>query len=108
VHLGSTRVMTVVTAELEAPYPDRPNEGSFKFSVEFSPMASPAFEPGKPGEDAIELGRIIERSLRQSHAIDPEALCVLAGRKVGASPPGSHHLCCLVLSVPRSIHHCLT
>ena len=47
-------------------------------------MASPAFEPGRPGEAAIELARLIERSLRESRAIDTEALCVLAGRKVCA------------------------
>ena len=49
VALGETRVMAVVTAELEAPYPDRPNEGSIRFNVEFSPMASPTFQPGRPG-----------------------------------------------------------
>lgn len=45
-------------------------------------MASAAFEPGKPGEDAIEVARLVERSLKQSHAVDTEALCVVAGRKV--------------------------
>lgn len=38
--------MAVVTATLEAPFGDRGNEGSLRFNVEFSPMASPAFEPG--------------------------------------------------------------
>jgi hypothetical protein len=81
--MGSTRVMSVVSASLESPFPDRPNEGSIRFNVELSPMASPFFEPGRPGEEAIELARLVERGLRQSHAIDQEALCVLAGRKVG-------------------------
>ncbi len=53
-----------------------------RFNVEFSPMASAAFEPGKPGEDAIEVARLVERSLKQSNAVDVEALCVVAGRKV--------------------------
>ena len=75
--------MTVVTAALEAPYPERPNEGPIRFNVEFSPMASPSFEPGRPGETAVEVARLIERGLRQSGAIDQEALCVMAGRKVG-------------------------
>jgi exosome complex component RRP45 len=56
-----------------------------RFNVEFSPMASSAFEPGKPGEDAIEVARLVERSLKQSHAVDTEALCVVAGRKVRSS-----------------------
>jgi exosome complex RNA-binding protein Rrp42 (RNase PH superfamily) len=74
--------MTAIAATLEAPFPDRPSEGSIRFNVELSPMASPAFEPGRPGEDAIELARLVERGLKQSHSIDTEALCVLAGRKV--------------------------
>lgn len=44
--LGRTRVMAVVAATLDAPFGDRGNEGSLRFNVEFSPMASPAFEPG--------------------------------------------------------------
>lgn len=60
----------------------RPNEGSLRFNVEFSPMASPNFEPGRPTETANELARLIERGLRETKAVDVEALCVLAGRKV--------------------------
>ncbi len=45
-------------------------------------MASPYFEPGRPTDDALELARLVERGLRQSRAIDEEALCVIAGRKV--------------------------
>ncbi|KAF5842080.1 ribosomal protein S5 domain 2-type protein [Dunaliella salina] len=82
--LGTTRVMTVISAVLEAPFPDRPNEGSIRFNAEFSPMASPAFEAGRPSVDAVELARLIERGLRGSGAVDTEALCVLAGRMVWA------------------------
>lgn len=65
----------------------RPNEGSLRFNVEFSPMGSPNFEPGRPTEEAIELSRLVERGLRETKAVDLEALCVLAGRKVS---------CCLL------------
>lgn len=82
VTMGQTRVVSVVAATLEAPYPDRPTEGALRFNVEFSPMASPAFEPGRPGEDSIEVARLLDRGLRQSRAVDQEALCVVAGRKV--------------------------
>ncbi|KAK9842555.1 hypothetical protein WJX81_005859 [Elliptochloris bilobata] len=82
VQLGATRVMAVVTAALEAPFPDRPNEGSLRFNVELSPMASPAFEVGRPGEAALEAMRLLERALRDSRAVDLEALCVLVGQKV--------------------------
>eukprot|EP00897_Mesotaenium_endlicherianum_P003395 jgi/Mesen1/3083/ME000183S02134 len=82
--MGQTRVLAVVTAELGQPYKDRPNEGSLSVFTEFSPMADPEFEPGRPGEAAIELGRIVDRGLRESRALDTEALCVVAGRAVWA------------------------
>lgn len=47
-------------------------------------MASPAFEAGRPSMEAVELARLVERGLKGSGAVDTEALCVLAGRKVGA------------------------
>jgi exosome complex component RRP45 len=56
--------MAFVTAQLVQPYKDRPSEGSFSIFTEFSPMADPSFEPGHPGESAVELGRIIDRALR--------------------------------------------
>lgn len=63
-HLGQTHVMAYVTAQLAQPYRDRPNEGSFSVFSEFSPMADPSFEIGRPGEFAIELGRVIDRGLK--------------------------------------------
>ncbi|KAJ4976746.1 hypothetical protein NE237_001852 [Protea cynaroides] len=64
VQLGQTRVMGVVTCQLLQPYRDRPNEGTLSIFTEFSPMADPSFEVGRPGEFAVELGRIIDRGLR--------------------------------------------
>ena len=70
VQLGQTQVIGFVTAQLVQPYRDRPNEGSFSIYTEFSPMADPSFETGRPTDIAIELGRIIDRGLRyQSHSI---------------------------------------
>ncbi|CAM0955330.1 unnamed protein product [Alopecurus aequalis] len=82
VKLGETRVMCYVSAQLVQPYKDRPNEGTLAIFAEFSPMADPAYEPGRPGEAAIELGRIIDRGLRESRAVDMESLCVVAGKHV--------------------------
>ncbi|XP_010519765.1 PREDICTED: exosome complex component RRP45A-like isoform X2 [Tarenaya hassleriana] len=72
--------MGLVTAQLVQPYKDRPNEGSLSIFTEFSPMADPSFEPGRPSESAVELGRIIDRGLRESRAVDTESLCVLSGK----------------------------
>ncbi|RLN08780.1 protein RRP45A-like isoform X2 [Panicum miliaceum] len=82
VQLGETHVLGYVTAQLVQPYRDRPNEGTLAIFTEFSPMADPAFESGRPGESAIELGRVIDRGLRESRAVDMESLCVVAGKQV--------------------------
>ncbi|KAI4356623.1 hypothetical protein L6164_000632 [Bauhinia variegata] len=84
VQLGQTHVMAFVTAQLVQPYRDRQNEGTLSIFTEFSPMADPSFEPGRPGELAVELGRIIDRGLRESRAVDMESLCVLSGKLVWA------------------------
>ncbi|XP_054817854.1 exosome complex component RRP45A-like isoform X2 [Prosopis cineraria] len=76
--------MAFVTAQLVQPYRDRPNEGTLLIYTEFSPMADPSYEPGRPGEFAVELGRIIDRGLRESRAVDTESLCVLSGKLVWA------------------------
>ena len=56
--------MGIVTAQLVQPYRDRPKEGILLIFTEFSPMADFSFEPGHPGELAVELGHIIDRGLR--------------------------------------------
>jgi len=84
VQLGQSRVYVVVSSEIVEPYPDRPTEGFFLFNTEFSPMASPHFETGRPSDYAVELGRIIEKGLRDSRAVDTEALCIRVGEKVWA------------------------
>ncbi|XP_073013908.1 exosome complex component RRP45A-like [Typha latifolia] len=84
VQLGETHVMGYVTAQLVQPYRDRPNEGTLSIYIEFSPMADPSFEAGRPGESAIEVGRVIDRGLRESRAVDMESLCVVAGKSVWA------------------------
>ncbi|KAJ8543821.1 hypothetical protein K7X08_025439 [Anisodus acutangulus] len=82
VQLGQTHVMSFVTSQLVQPYRDRPNEGTLSVFTEFSPMADPSFEVGRPSESAVELGRIIDRGLRESRAVDTESLCVVAGKWV--------------------------
>lgn len=40
------------------------------------------FEPGPPDENAIELARVVDRSLREVGAIDLESLVIRPGEKV--------------------------
>lgn len=76
VQLGQTHVMGVVTSQLVQPYRDRPNEGTLSIYTEFSPMADPSFEAGRPGESAVELGRIIDRGLRYRCMLFLALICI--------------------------------
>ncbi|XP_039014285.1 exosome complex component RRP45B-like [Hibiscus syriacus] len=82
VQLGQTLVMGIVTAQLVQPYKDRPKEGMLSIITEFSPMADPSFEPGRPGELAVELGRIIDRGLRDVTRVCPDILRALDKIKI--------------------------
>eukprot|EP01127_Copromyxa_protea_P018322 TRINITY_DN573_c0_g1_i1.p1 TRINITY_DN573_c0_g1~~TRINITY_DN573_c0_g1_i1.p1 ORF type:complete len:459 (+),score=113.42 TRINITY_DN573_c0_g1_i1:3-1379(+) len=82
VQLGTTRVYVVTTCEVTAPQPDKPSDGFFTFNVHFSPISSLEYENARTTPSGVELGRIVERGLRQSRAVDTEALCIVSGEKV--------------------------
>jgi exosome complex component RRP42 len=82
VRLGETEVVAGVKLELGTPFPDTPEEGILIVNAEFSPIASPDFEPGPPSEDAIELGRIVDRGIRESKCVELEKLCLIPKEKV--------------------------
>ncbi len=82
VWLGETRVIAGVKLELGTPYADSPDQGVLIVNAEFTPLASPDFEPGPPGEDAIELARVVDRGIRESECIELEKLCITPGEKV--------------------------
>eukprot|EP00889_Picochlorum_renovo_P006284 jgi/Picre1/33314/NNA_008638.t1 len=62
--LGGSVAYASVIAELDQPMGGRPSEGTIKFNVD------------------IARAQFIERSFRESKAIDLESLCVQAGRRV--------------------------
>jgi exosome complex component RRP42 len=82
VRLGKTDVIAGIKMEIEAPFPDTPNEGVLKTNAEFAPIAHPDFTPGPPSEDATELARVVDRGIRESNSIDLEKLCLVEGEKV--------------------------
>ncbi|MGC9210226.1 MAG: exosome complex protein Rrp42 [Acidilobus sp.] len=81
VKLGKTQVLVGVKIELGRPFPDTPDEGVLQVNSELVPMASPVFEPGPPDENAIELARVIDRSLRDPKVIDLKSLVIRPGEK---------------------------
>jgi exosome complex component RRP45 len=76
------RVLVRVSAEVTKPYAERGFDGIFTIATELSPMASPAFEPGRPTEQEVLLSRLLEKTLRRSGAVDTESLCLIAAQKV--------------------------
>jgi len=82
VKLGNTIVLAGIKCEIGTPFPDTPNEGVLTVHAEFVPLASPTFEPGPPDENAIELARVIDRSLRELKVIDLSKLAIIPGKKV--------------------------
>lgn len=80
--LGDTQVLVGVKLEVGEPFPDTPDEGVLTTNVEYVPVASPAFEPGPPTDEAIEVARVVDRGIRESEAIDLKKLCIVEGEKV--------------------------
>jgi len=82
VRLGKTEVIVGVKVGTGAPFSDMPDTGVLTVNAELVPLASAAFEPGPPGEEAVELARVVDRGIRESKAIDLEKLCVESGKLV--------------------------
>jgi exosome complex component RRP42 len=82
VKLGSSQVLVGVKMQPGEPFQDSPNRGVIITNAELVPLASPNFEPGPPNEVGMELARVVDRGVRESKAVDLEALCIEPGKKV--------------------------
>ncbi|MFX0060689.1 MAG: exosome complex protein Rrp42 [Candidatus Hermodarchaeota archaeon] len=80
--LGDTIVIAGLKAEIGAPFPDTPDMGVIIVNIEFSPMASPVFESGPPGKEAVEVARVVDRGIRESKVVDLKKLCIIPGEAV--------------------------
>ncbi len=82
VRMGKTDVVVGVKIEVAEPYPDSLDKGNLMVSGDLLPMASPRFEAGPPKFNAIELPRLVDRLVRESHMIDLKKLVIKEGEKV--------------------------
>ncbi|KAJ1721154.1 3'-5'-exoribonuclease [Coemansia erecta] len=82
VQLGQTRVLARVACEVTRPAAERPTEGTVQFSSELGTLA--AFSLDRAVAQEVSIARMIERVIRQSRAVDTEALCIVAGEQVWA------------------------
>ncbi|MEI6732145.1 MAG: exosome complex protein Rrp42 [archaeon] len=82
VKLGNTEIIAGVKMLVGSPFADTPDRGVLSTNAELIPMASPSFESGPPDENAIELARVVDRGIRESHMVDLEKLCIEPGKEV--------------------------
>ena len=82
VKIGNTEVLVGIKMDVGTPYPDSPDEGNMMVTAELLPLSSPRFESGPPKFPAIEVGRLIDRGIRESKFIDVKGLCIKEGEKV--------------------------
>lgn len=82
VKVGKTEVIAGVKIIPGTPFGDTPDSGVLTMGAELIPMAHPMFESGPPGENAIELARVVDRGIRESGMVDVKALCIKSGEEV--------------------------
>jgi len=80
--IGKTEVIAGVKLQLGEPYTDSPDKGNLMVSGDLLPLASPRFESGPPGFNAVELPRLVDRAIRESGMIDLSKLVLEKGEKV--------------------------
>lgn len=82
VRLGNTEVVTGIKIQPDKPFPDLGDKGIFICTAEILPLAHPDIEPGPPGEDVIELARVVDRGIRESGMIDMSKLVLEKDKSV--------------------------
>lgn len=82
VRLGDTEIVTGVKIQPDKPFPDLGDKGIFICTAEILPLAHPDAEPGPPGEDVIELARVVDRGIRESGMIDMSKLVLEKDKSV--------------------------
>lgn len=76
VFLGKTEVVTGVKVNPSTPFPDTGDKGALICTAEIPPLAHPDAEGGPPSEKVIELARVVDRGIRESHMIDMSQLVI--------------------------------
>lgn len=89
VTFDKSQAIASTVVEAVAPASDRPNEGTLSISIDLSPASSEsaareALQRSTGHQAFFETRTAIESFVRESRAIDTEALCILAGVKVWA------------------------
>lgn len=84
VKIGKTEVIVGVKMDVTEPYADSADKGNLMVNSELLPLSSERFESGPPKFPSIEIGRLTDRTIRESKFIEMEKLCIKEGEKVWA------------------------
>ena len=76
IRLGKTEIVTGVKISPDRPFPDTGDRGMLICTAEIPPLAHPTAEAGPPSEAVIELARVVDRGIRESHMIDMSQLVI--------------------------------
>lgn len=82
VRIGDTVVVCGVKIQPDRPFPDTGDKGIFICTAELLPLSHPSVETGPPGPDVIELARVVDRGIRESHMIDVTKLVIQENKSV--------------------------
>jgi exosome complex component RRP42 len=82
VRLGDTEVICGVKIQPDKPFPDMGDKGIFICTAELLPLSDPTVETGPPGPDVIELARVVDRGIRESHMVDLSQLVIEKDKSV--------------------------
>ena len=85
VNLGKTQIFSQINAKLVSPKIERPSEGIISFQVDthhLKPMADFNSTNEALNEFRISINSLLEKCLKESHALDTNILCVIPGKIV--------------------------
>ena len=70
VRLGDSVAICGIKIQPDRPFPDVGDRGIFICTAELLPFSHPTVETGPPNESVIELARVVDRGIRESHMVD--------------------------------------
>jgi len=82
VRLGDTEVLCGVKIQPDKPFPDTGDKGIFMCTAELLPLSHPTVETGPPQAPVIELARVVDRGIRESHMVDVTQLVIEKDKSV--------------------------
>ena len=82
IYLGDTEVICGVKIQPDRPFPDTGDKGLFMCTAELLPLSHPTVETGPPQPPVIELARVTDRGIRESHMIDVSQLVIEKDKSV--------------------------